>query len=125
MFKLGAKVTAVDISGKMLSATVEPAAGGAAEKFEADVVLVSIGRVPYTEGLGLKEAGVALDNRGRVQIDRWRPLVRTENGFSMILWKQQNLLCALVSDLVSRDDLAKLKEYFIKVRSSSDPYPMS
>src|SRR4029434_5344757 len=41
----------------------------AAEKIEADVVLVCIGRVPYTEGLGLKEAGVALDNRGRVQID--------------------------------------------------------
>jgi len=38
-------------------------------KIEADVVLVAIGRVPYTEGLGLKEAGVALDNRGRVQID--------------------------------------------------------
>ena len=69
VFKLGAKVTAVDTSGKMLSVTVEPAAGGAAEKFEADVVLVCIGRVPYTEGLGLKEAGVALDNRGRVQID--------------------------------------------------------
>jgi dihydrolipoamide dehydrogenase len=69
VFKLGAKVTAVDTSGKTLSATVEPAAGGAAEKFEADVVLVCIGRAPYTEGLGLKEAGVALDNRGRVQID--------------------------------------------------------
>jgi dihydrolipoamide dehydrogenase len=69
VFKLGAKVTAVDTSGKMLSVTVEPAAGGAAEKFEADVVLVCIGRVPYTEGLGLKEAGVALDSRGRVQID--------------------------------------------------------
>ena len=69
VFKLGTKVTAVDTSSKMLSATVEPAAGGAAEKFEADVVLVCIGRVPYTEGLGLKEAGVALDNRGRVQID--------------------------------------------------------
>src|SRR6478736_4901826 len=68
-FQLGSKVTGVDTSGKMLSATVEPAAGGAAEKFEADVVLVCIGRVPYTEGLGLKEAGVALDNRGRVQID--------------------------------------------------------
>src|SRR5256885_3876705 len=68
-FKLGAKVTGVDTSGKTLSATVEPAAGGAAEKLEADVVLVCIGRVPYTEGLGLKEAGVALDNRGRVQID--------------------------------------------------------
>jgi dihydrolipoamide dehydrogenase len=68
-FKLGAKVTGVDTSGKTLIAQVEPAAGGAAEKLEADVVLVCIGRVPYTEGLGLKEAGVALDNRGRVQID--------------------------------------------------------
>jgi len=68
-FKLGAKVTGVDTSGKTLSANVEPAAGGAAETLEADVVLVCIGRVPYTEGLGLKEAGVALDNRGRVQID--------------------------------------------------------
>jgi dihydrolipoamide dehydrogenase len=68
-FKLGAKVTAVDTSGKTLVAQIEPAAGGTAEKLEADVVLVSIGRVPYTEGLGLKEAGVALDNRGRVQID--------------------------------------------------------
>jgi dihydrolipoamide dehydrogenase len=68
-FKLGAKVTGVDISGKTLVAQIEPAAGGKAETLEADVVLVAIGRVPYTEGLGLKEAGVALDNRGRVQID--------------------------------------------------------
>ncbi|MGY4366511.1 dihydrolipoamide dehydrogenase [Bradyrhizobium sp. LB1.3] len=68
-FKLGAKVTGVDTSGKMLKARVEPAAGGAAETLEADVVLVCIGRAPYTDGLGLKEAGVALDNRGRVQID--------------------------------------------------------
>jgi dihydrolipoamide dehydrogenase len=68
-FKLGAKVTAVDTSGKTLIAKVEPAAGGNAEALQADVVLVCIGRVPYTEGLGLKEAGVALDNRGRVQID--------------------------------------------------------
>ena len=68
-FKLGAKVTGIDTSGKTLSAQIEPAAGGKAETLEADVVLVCIGRVPYTEGLGLKEAGVALDNRGRVQID--------------------------------------------------------
>jgi dihydrolipoamide dehydrogenase len=67
-FKLGAKVTAVD-TGKMLAAKIEPAAGGAQEVIEADVVLVCIGRVPYTEGLGLQQAGVALDNRGRVQID--------------------------------------------------------
>jgi dihydrolipoamide dehydrogenase len=68
-FRLGAKVTGVDTAGKTLKASVEPAAGGAAETLEADVVLVCIGRVPYTDGLGLKEAGVALDNRGRVQID--------------------------------------------------------
>lgn len=68
-FKLGAKVTGVDTSGKTLIAKVEPAAGGAAESLEADVVLVCIGRVPYTDGLGLKEGGIALDNRGRVQID--------------------------------------------------------
>jgi dihydrolipoamide dehydrogenase len=68
-FKLGTKVTGVDTSGKTLIAQIEPAAGGSAQTLEADVVLVAIGRVPYTEGLGLKEAGVALDNRGRVQID--------------------------------------------------------
>jgi dihydrolipoamide dehydrogenase len=55
-FKLGAKVTGVDTSGATLAATIEPAAGGAAEKIEADVVLVAIGRVPYTDGLGLQAA---------------------------------------------------------------------
>jgi len=68
-FKLGAKVTGVDTSGKTLSAQIEPAAGGKSEALETDVVLVCIGRVPYTEGLGLKEAGVELDPRGRVQTD--------------------------------------------------------
>lgn len=69
IFKLGAKVTGVDASGKKLKAKIEPAKGGAAETIETDVVLVSIGRVPYTEGLGLKDAGVALDERGRVAVD--------------------------------------------------------
>jgi len=68
-FRLGAKVTGIDTSGNRLVAKVEPAAGGEAQSIEADVVLVSIGRIPYTEGLGLREAGVALDDRGRVQID--------------------------------------------------------
>src|SRR5438128_2299111 len=58
-FKLGAKVTGVDTTGKKLVALIEPAAGGQAQSMEADVVLVCIGRVPYTNGLGLKEAGVA------------------------------------------------------------------
>ncbi|MCO5132183.1 MAG: dihydrolipoyl dehydrogenase [Xanthobacteraceae bacterium] len=68
-FRLGAKVTGINSSGATLKVQVEPAAGGAAETLEADVVLVAIGRAPHTEGLGLKEAGVALDGRGRVEID--------------------------------------------------------
>ena len=68
-FKLSSKVTAVDTSGKTLKVKVEPAAGGVAETLEADVVLVAIGRVPYTEGLGLEAAGVKKDNRGRVVVD--------------------------------------------------------
>ncbi|MCV4939174.1 FAD-dependent oxidoreductase, partial [Escherichia coli] len=46
-----------------------PAQGGEAETIEADVVLVAIGRIPYTEGLGLGDAGVSLDKRGRVIVD--------------------------------------------------------
>jgi dihydrolipoamide dehydrogenase len=69
-FKLNSKVTAVDASGKTLKAKVEPAKGGAAETIEADVVLVSVGRVPYTQGLGLEDAGVKKDERGRVVVDK-------------------------------------------------------
>jgi dihydrolipoamide dehydrogenase len=69
-FKLSSKVSAVDSSGKMLKVKVEPASGGgAAEQIEADVVLVAIGRVPYTDGLGLEALGVQRDNRGRVVVD--------------------------------------------------------
>ena len=68
-FRLGSKVTGAAKQGERLAVTVEPAKGGEAETLEADVVLVAIGRVPYTEGLGLAEAGVALDDRGRVKTD--------------------------------------------------------
>jgi dihydrolipoamide dehydrogenase len=69
-FKLSSKVTAVDASGRVLKVKVDPAAGGgAAETIEADVVLVAIGRVPYTADLGLESVGVNKDNRGRVIVD--------------------------------------------------------
>ncbi len=68
-FKLGAKVTGVEKSGSGAKVTFEPVKGGEATTIDADVVLIATGRKPYTEGLGLKEAGVALDNRGRVEID--------------------------------------------------------
>jgi len=68
-FRLSSKVAAIDAKGKTLKISVEPAAGGKAETLEADVALVAIGRVPYTEGLGLAEAGVKLDNKKRVIVD--------------------------------------------------------
>lgn len=68
-FKLGAKVTSAKAHAKGVDLTVEPASGGAAEKLSADIVLVAVGRKPYTDGLGLQEAGVALDERGRIQTD--------------------------------------------------------
>jgi dihydrolipoamide dehydrogenase len=68
-FKLSSKVTAIDSSGPTLKASVEPAAGGTRETVEADVALIAIGRVPYTEGLGLDAVGVKRDERGRVGVD--------------------------------------------------------
>ncbi|GAB4233606.1 MAG: dihydrolipoyl dehydrogenase [Methyloligellaceae bacterium] len=68
-FKLGHKVTAVDSSGKGCKVTIEPSQGGAAETLSCDIVLVAIGRVPYTSGLGLPEVGVKLDDKGRIITD--------------------------------------------------------
>jgi len=68
-FKLSTKVTAVAVNGDKATLTVEPAAGGAAETIEADVVLVSIGRRPNTDGLALENAGLATNGRGQVEID--------------------------------------------------------
>jgi dihydrolipoamide dehydrogenase len=67
-FHLGSKVTKVETGKKGATVTVEPAAGGALKSIETDIVLVAIGRRPYTEGLGLEAAGVALE-RGKIVID--------------------------------------------------------
>jgi dihydrolipoamide dehydrogenase len=65
-FKLSSKVVGIETTGASLSVAVEPAKGGSRENFSADIVLVAIGRRPYTDGLGLDEAGVKRDSRGRV-----------------------------------------------------------
>jgi dihydrolipoamide dehydrogenase len=68
-FNLGAKVTGVEKTETGAKVTFEPVKGGDVKTIDADVVLVATGRKPYTAGLGLEEAGVVLDNRGRVEID--------------------------------------------------------
>ena len=67
-FKLGSKVTGVEKTRGGLKVSVEPAKGGEVQVLGADVVLVAIGRFPYTEGLGLEEAGVARDERHRMVV---------------------------------------------------------
>jgi len=68
-FRLGTKVTGVNVEGGKATLTVEPAEGGAAETIEADTVLVSIGRRPNTDGLALDKAGLQVNQRGQIETD--------------------------------------------------------
>ncbi len=70
-FKLSSKVTGAVATSKGVDLTLEPAAGGDKEKLSADIVLMAIGRKPYTQGLGLEAAGVKLDERGRIEVDEF------------------------------------------------------
>ena len=68
-FKLDTKVLGVETDGKTCKVRLEPVKGGTQETLECDVVLVCVGRVPNTQGLGLAELGVKTDNRGRIQVN--------------------------------------------------------
>ncbi|MEI9996452.1 MAG: dihydrolipoyl dehydrogenase [Rhizomicrobium sp.] len=68
-FQLSTKVVGVEKTGDALRVTVEPAAGGEKTTLETDIMLVSIGRRPFVDKLGLDAAGVTLDPRGRVVTD--------------------------------------------------------
>ena len=68
-FKLKAKVTSAKAAKGDVTLGIEPRDGGTAEKIKADVVLVAIGRRPYSDGLGLDKTGVAMDERGVITVD--------------------------------------------------------
>jgi dihydrolipoamide dehydrogenase len=68
-FKLGTKVVGAKAGNDGVALALEPAQGGAREEMKADVVLVAVGRRPYTDGLGLETVGVALDEKKRVKVD--------------------------------------------------------
>ncbi|MBM3626859.1 MAG: dihydrolipoyl dehydrogenase [Alphaproteobacteria bacterium] len=68
-FRLSTKVTGADKGGAGVALTLEPAAGGDKSELKVDVVLVAVGRRPHVEGLCLEEAGVALDDKGRIATD--------------------------------------------------------
>ncbi len=68
-FRLGMKVTGVEATDGGSKVTIEPAAGGDPETLDVDVVLVAIGRRPYTDDLGLETVGIQVDNKGRIPVD--------------------------------------------------------
>lgn len=71
-FRMGTKVTGAKSVRDGVELTVEPAAGGAAETLKGDVVLVAIGRRPYTAGLGLETVGIETDPRGVIPNDHFK-----------------------------------------------------
>ena len=79
--RLSTKVSGCTVKGKKATLTLEPAAGGESETLDADCVLVSIGRKPNTEGLGLEKIGLELNQRGQIETDHdFRTKVADENG---------------------------------------------
>lgn len=71
----------------------------------------------------LPAPGLPLPERRRVQIDRFKPALMHANGFSVWVWKHGDLACFLVSDMVSETDLEHFKDYFVRVRTSTEPVP--
>jgi hypothetical protein len=68
--------------------------------------------------------GLALPESRRVQIqNRWRPALMSDNGFSAWVWRQGDLACFIVSDMVSESDVERFKDYFVRLRLATEPVP--
>jgi hypothetical protein len=68
-------------------------------------------------------AALTIPDPARVQIGRWRPALLRDSGFAAWVWKQKDMACFLVSDMVSTDDVETFKEYFARVRATTEPVP--
>jgi hypothetical protein len=71
----------------------------------------------------LPAPSLVMPERARVKIDRFRPALLRDEGFSVWLWKQGDLACFMVADLVSASDLERFKDYFVRVRLATEPIP--
>jgi hypothetical protein len=71
--------------------------------------------------VALPAANLTVPDRARVPIDRWRPALVRDSGFAALVWRQADVVCFLVSDMVSADDLERFKEYFVRVRATTEP----
>jgi hypothetical protein len=73
--------------------------------------------------IALPATQLVVPDRARVQIGRWRPALLRDSGFAAWVWKQKDVACFLVSDMVSADDVETFKDYFVRVRSTTEPIP--
>jgi hypothetical protein len=73
--------------------------------------------------VALPALGLTVPDRERVQIEKWRPALVRDSGFASWVWKQGDVGCVLVSDMVSSDDIERFKEYFVRIRVSTEPVP--
>jgi len=112
--------------------------------FEGDASLVFIDAEPvylegrrgvalhYRDGDGhlvtyavLPAPGLRMPERERVPIGgRFRPALLRDSGFSAWFWKQGELACFIVSDMVSEADLERFKDYFVRIRLATEPFPI-
>jgi len=69
----------------------------------------------------LPAPGLPMPERHRVQVDRWRPALLSDSGFSVWVWKQGDLACFIVSDMVAETDLGAFRDYFARVRVATEP----
>ena len=77
-------------------------------------------RITY---ITLPAPGLTVPEARRVKVGRWRPAILHDNGFSVWVWKQGELGCFMVSDMVSETDMTNFKDYFVRVRSATEPVP--
>jgi hypothetical protein len=71
--------------------------------------------------IALPAEDLKVPDRARVQIDRFRPALVKDSGFVAWVWRQRDVACFLVSDMVSADDLERFKDYFKRVRMATEP----
>ena len=71
--------------------------------------------------VALPAPGLTVPDRARVAVGRWRPALVRDSGFAALVWKQADIACFLVSDMVSAEDVERFKEYFVRVRSATEP----
>ncbi|MGH7391726.1 MAG: hypothetical protein ACREM3_20060, partial [Candidatus Rokuibacteriota bacterium] len=75
-------------------------------------------RVTY---IVLPAKGLGVPERRRVKVDRWRPALLKDDGASVWVWKQGDLACFIVADMVAETDLAQFKDYFVRLRTATEP----